>query len=536
MFRSASRPAGPCSSAGQDRARRVSVADRCKSTYPEARRPGAPDRAPDAPQLPSRTEVLARMPKLSARRLTLLVGLSGLIPLLLLLSPVSALASHSQVSVFEEDSVASAPAQVMQELRHLGSTEIRVVVHWSDLAPSPSSSRRPRFNAADPAAYPASKWARVDNAVRQAQAKGVKVMLTVTGHAPKWAFGRGEPPDPHNSLGAWKPSASEYGKFFTALAKRYNGRYHGLPAVRTWELYNEPNFGESLAPQSVGPVYTSAVMYRGLVATAWKALKSNGHPHDTILIGSLAARGQTTPRVFGETPPLLFVRELYCLDRSFHFFRGSAARLHGCPSSVGAFRRLNPGLFNSSGFAFHPYPLGIDQTVPPNRTRTPNPNYAALSQLPTFVRGLDRAPRADGSAERFQLWNPQYGYTSNPPNHAGVSLVNQAAYLDWAEYLSWKNSRVASFMQYLLVDPNPSVGVVEFGGFSSGLIFYPTFMDGGTKPSLDAWRLPLFLPKTSGRKGHGLEVWGCVRPAVYAFRDRRGAQTGHIQFKANGSA
>src|SRR5207248_10866707 len=114
------------------------------------------------------------------RCLTLLRGLIGQIPLLVRLCPVSALASHSQVSVFEEGGVASTPAQVMQELRHQGSTEIRVVVHWSDLAPSPSSSRRPRFNAADPAAYPASKWAPFDNAVRQAQAKGVKAMLTVT--------------------------------------------------------------------------------------------------------------------------------------------------------------------------------------------------------------------------------------------------------------------------------------------------------------------------------------------------------------------
>ena len=484
------------------------------------------------------------MPTISARRLSLLIGLSVVIPVLHVLAPASALASRNQVSLFEEDSAvgsAGAASQVLQELRHLGSTDIRVAVHWTDLAPSPNSSRRPKFNASDPNAYAASKWAPYDNAVNQAQRFGVKVLMTVTGHAPKWAFGPGEPPDPHGLLGAWKPSASEYGKFFTALAKRYR-------TVHSWEIYNEPNFGESLSPQSVGPVYTSAVMYRGLVSSAWKALKANGHGRDTILIGSLAAHGQNTPRVFGETPPVLFVRELYCLDRNYRPLRGGAARTHSCPASTSTFRRLNPGLFNSSGFAIHPYPLGPDMTLPPTRTRLHNPNYAGFSQLPSFTRALDRALRADGSGKRFPLWNTEYGYISNPPNSNGVSLANQATYLDWAEYLSWKNPRVASFMQYLLIDatndapPNP-----ECGGFSSGLLFYPgptttspcksnVGPPGSPKPALDAWRLPLFMPQASGRKGGSLEVWGCVRPAAYAFQDTHRPQTAQVQFKANGSS
>src|SRR5437764_4622231 len=241
------------------------------------------------------SKLSARLPSISAlrgtRALVAMLGLAGLIGLLHLLSPASALASGNQVSIFEEDSVVGNPVQLLQELRHLGSTQIRIVIHWSDIAPNSSSSRRPSFNASDPAAYPATKWRALDAAIRQAQADGVQALVTITGHVPKWAFGKGEPPDPHNSLGAWKPSASEYGKFFNAVAKRYSGHYQRSPAVRAWEIYNEPNFGQSLSPQSVGPVYTSAVMYRALVSNAWKALKANGHGRDTILIGSLAAHG-----------------------------------------------------------------------------------------------------------------------------------------------------------------------------------------------------------------------------------------------------
>ncbi len=51
------------------------------------------------------------------------------------------------------------------------------------------------------------------------------------------------------------------------------------------------------------------------------------------------------------------------------------------------------------------------------------------------------------------------------------------------------------------------------GGFTSGLLF----ANGKPKPGYAAYRLPLFLPVTSARRGRSLEVWGCVRPARYAI-------------------
>jgi hypothetical protein len=485
------------------------------------------------------------MPKLSVRHLAI-AAVGGLLPVLYLLAPTSALASHSQTGLMEEDSVTGTPTTVLQEERHLGVNEIRLVIHWADLAPSATSTRRPNFNAANPAAY-GNVWGPYDAVMRQAKADGVKVLITVTGHAPQWAWGPKPPPDPNHSLGAWKPSASEYGKFVQALGTRYSGRYQGLPAVRTWQIYNEPNFGEDLAPQSVGSLFTGAVMYRGLISAAWTALHRSGHGRDTIIIGALAARGQRVPNIIGDTLPLVFVRELYCLDRNYHLFRGSAAKQRGCPTSASAFRRQNPGLFNASGFAVHPYPLGPDQTLPPNRTNSHDPNTVAFAQIPLFTKGLDRALKADGSGKHYPIWNTEYGYISKPPRTDGVSLDNQAYYLNWAEYLSWKNPRIASFMQYLLIDPDPTHGVVSCGGFASGLIFNPAMtptpggcaggaVGGAAKPALDAWRLPLYLPSTSTRKGRSLEVWGCLRPAAYAFADTHRAQTGLIQFKPSGSA
>ena len=87
-------------------------------------------------------------------------------------------------------------------------------------------------------------------------------------------------------------------------------------------------------------------------------------------------------------------------------------------------------------------------------------------------------------------------------------------------------------MQYLLWDPNPTVNVPEFGGFASGLVFY----GGAPKPGYNAYRLPLFLPITSTRRGRSLEVWGGVRPAHYASLDTHGTpQQVQIQFQRGSS-
>lgn len=191
-------------------------------------------------------------------------------------------------------------------------------------------------------------------------------------------------------------------------------------------------------------------------------------------------------------------------------------------------------MFDASGFAIHPYPLGSDSNSPPNRTNSPDPSYASLSQLPQMASTLARVLRAYRFRARLPIWNTEYGYVTNPPNSSAhnVSPATQAYYLNWAEYLSWRNPAVRSFSQYLLEDPNPTVGTPEYGGFASGLLFF----GGRPKPSYDAWRLPIYLPRTTARAGHPLMVWGCVRPAYYAAVDTHQPQRAYIEFKPRGGA
>ena len=49
--------------------------------------------------------------------------------------------------------------------------------------------------------------------------------FTVSGGAPQWAEAKVPIPGGWDQFFAYKPNASEYGKFMTAVARRYNGKF-----------------------------------------------------------------------------------------------------------------------------------------------------------------------------------------------------------------------------------------------------------------------------------------------------------------------
>lgn len=493
------------------------------------------------------------MPSITRARLT--VGLALVIAgVWLLYAPPRASANTGQIAMFQDDSqLLAEPGPTLQQLRDLGVGVIRVSLHWENVAPAqrPSTS-----SAADPTAYPG--WGIYDEIVQDARSDGIVVDFSLGGPAPRWAIGPGQPVD-GGFGGGWKPSASAFKQFVQAAGTRYSGSYdptmgksvpgdpNALPRVSFWEIWNEPNFGGDLSPQAVkgSTVPTSPVMYRNLLDAGWSGLQSAGHGRDTIVIGNLDARGQSgraapgapqgLPGNFGATKPLQFVRTLYCVDSNYKQLRGRAAAVVACPTNSGASRRFrfaHPALFRASGFATHPYPVNR----PPTEANSADPDYTEFSNLPRFASTLDRIQRIYGSRTHFRIYNNEYGYITNPPNHSltplnphgqFVSPATAATYMNWAEYLSWRNPRIASTMQYLLVDPNPRMAP-EFGGFASGLIFY----GGKRKPGYDAYRLPLFLPITTARSSRqSLEVWGCLRPAAYARLDTGTPQRVQIQYQ-----
>jgi hypothetical protein len=444
-------------------------------------------------------------------------------------------------TIFEAQSeLSSNPGPTLDLLKRLGVDDVKVFMPWGSIAPDALSHTRPRFDASSPAAYPAANWTSYDTIVRDAAQRHIGLDLALEAPAPLWATGPGVPAGTSASfLGSWEPSPKEFGLFVTAVGARYSGHYTPpgastpLPAVDFWSIWNEPNYGQQLAPQAIdnSTVESSPATYRSLLDAAWSALQGTGHAGNTVLIGEIAPRGVTGagfPGDFSGMVPLQFIRALYCVDGSLKPLQGEQAALRGCPTTAAAsqaFPRDNPGLFEAKGFAFHPYPQG---QVPPNVPTAPDglgAEYADLPQLPALERTLDGALAAYGSSYRFPLYDTEFGYQTNPPEKIlrAISPTQAAYYENWAEYISWSDPRVASWDQYLLADPPPP------SMFDTGI----EFSGGAHKvPLYAAFRMPIYLPVTVAKAGHALQVWGCVRPAHYAMQGPHVPQFASIQLQS----
>ncbi|MGI8713653.1 MAG: hypothetical protein ACR2NR_10810 [Solirubrobacteraceae bacterium] len=424
------------------------------------------------------------------------------------------------------------PVPSMNLLHRLGVDDVRLDMNWSRIAPDPVSFHAPAFDATDPDAYPATSWAVYDAILRGLTARHIGVDLALIGPPPFWAEGRGDPK--RTTQAQWKPDAAQYAHWVTAVGTRYSGHFtppgatHPLPRIDFWSIWNEPNNGQDLAPETPhpgSPVEVAPKLYRGLVNAAWAALHATGHGRDRILIGELAPAGATfkgAPGLFSAMTPLRFLRALYCVGSDYQQLRGTQARERGCPATAAGsarFPQQNPGLFSASGFAVHPY----DFTSLAPDVRTPNePDYAELAALPTVESTLDQLQRAYGSDTRFPLWSTEYGYITNPPNpQYAVTPTLAAYYLNWAEYLTWKDPRIRSYDQFLITDPPGTAP------FSTGLIT----ATGQPKPAFAAFRMPLYLPVSETAQGPSARGLGRRSACARRSDPDPPAQVVQIQFR-----
>jgi hypothetical protein len=423
-------------------------------------------------------------------------------------------------------------SRTLLTLRALGVDEVRLSVVWYYLlAPDHDGPTPPPgfatgdSAAANPASYAPAAWLPYDRAIALAHEAGLQVLLTVTAPGPLWAMGRGAP-NPKTAT-HWFPDAPAFGAFVEAVGRRYSGSYQAvgmhraLPRVSSWSIWNEPNQEGWLAPQS-SPSGATAVaprLYRALVDAAYRGLRASGHPptRDTILIGELAPEGSTRSGPMLPLTPLPFIRELYCVGADFRPLRGAAALAAGCRAggSPGQFVRAHPGLFRATGFAHHPYSFLTAPDVPLSQ-----PGDAPLSELPRLEHTLDAAFAAYGQSRRLPIYLTEYGYETNPPNpFRGVSLRNQSLYLDEAEYMAWRDPRVRALAQFELQDSAPDA-LYPRGSFGYWSTFQTglEFLGGRPKPSLNAYRLPIFLPSSRPAADGTLLVWGMLRPAAPGTR------------------
>jgi hypothetical protein len=378
------------------------------------------------------------------------------------------------------------------ELRRVaesGATAFRLTVQWNSVAPAqPSAS----FRAADPSDSQ-YQWAPVDAAIEAFVAHRLVPIVSII-DAPQWAM---EP-------GTTIPAPAQLAAFAKAAARRYDGRFHGLPRVRYWQVWLEPNLTPLLSPQLVNGQPVAAVRYRAMI-NAFAAVVHAAAPGNLVIAGGTAPFRDITPEVLAQNKdwgPLSFTRAVLCM---------SPQNKPMCDS------RLHFDIW-----AHHPYTSG----GPTHHALYPDD--ISLGDLGKLTSLLDAA-RAAGhivSKQPLQFWVTEFSWDTNPPDPGGVPTLLAARWVSQALYVMWKDG--VSLVTWLqLRDVPRSVGYLQAGLYYDG----ETVRSDRPKPLLQAFRFPV----VAFPRGKEIYVWGRTaagvpgKVVVQRLVNRGWKTLGHVQ-------
>jgi len=197
-------------------------------------------------------------------------------------------------SVFLNQWGYSRPA-ALDRAQEIGVTTIRANVLWSRVLTGSQANRRTR------PAKPRYDFTLFDGLVDDARERDMKVELTLTGPAPRWATAEKVKPANRN------PSAKEFARFATDVAKHFKGR------VQRYSIWNEPNWHTWLSPAR-----TAAQQYRALFTGAYSSIK-RVDSRSQVVFGELAPQA----RPGASLSPLRFMRDVLCVDAKYKKLKGS---------------------------------------------------------------------------------------------------------------------------------------------------------------------------------------------------------------------
>jgi hypothetical protein len=280
-------------------------------------------------------------------------------------------------------------------------TIMRLLVQWNLVAKTRPSHPTDPFDSA----YNFD----IDEAVRAAQDNDQEVILTLSG-TPRWANGGKNP-------NVMPRRVADFTSFARAIASRYSGRFEGLPFVRFYSIWNEPNLEGFLTPQfdargrSVAPAN-----YAKLAAAAYSGIKA-GSPQAQVAIGETSARGSDKPTGLrpNHTP-------------------GTFAQLVA---------KANPRL-RFDAWSHHPYPFNPN-SPPSQRVRWPN---VSLALLPRFDAELKRWFKR----KSVPIWITEYGHETSPEAELGIPYAKQAAYIQQSISMASRYPFVPMFIWFVYRD------------------------------------------------------------------------------------
>lgn len=350
----------------------------------------------------------------------------------------------------------------MAEAARDGARIARIVLSWAQNAPArPADGSNP--------SDPAYQWASADAAVRSAVAHGLRPLLSIE-FAPPWAEGPHRPADADH--GSWKPDPRFLGQFGAAAAKHFSGRVAGVPRVRLWQVWNEPNLSAHLGPQYENGNIFAASHYRRMLNAFYAGVKSVDRG-GTVLTAGTAPYGDAPGG--SRTRPVAFWRALLCLG-------GKTLRRLPCS---------DPAHFDA--WAHHPYGVSGPRQHAINADDVAIPDLGRIARV---VRVAVRKKRALPSRAK-RAWVTEFSWDSSPPDPNGVPVATHARWLEGALYEFWREGvTTALWFQVRDQAPEPSYGATYQSGTRQS--------DGAAKPAERAYRFPF----ATGRPGPRTQVWG----------------------------
>lgn len=345
---------------------------------------------------------------------------------------------------------------------------VRLDVGWDSVA---TSTPTDPANPADPA----YDFAGYDAAIQEAAARGLRVMITFGG-APEFAQGEDRPEQ--GFAGTWKPNPAALGDFAQAVATRYSGSFGGLPQVRYYEAWNEPNLDAHLAPQYEGTKPFAPQHYRRMVNSVEQAV-SSVRGDNRVIAGSLAPYGD--PPGGSRTRPLEFLRDFFCLSNKL-----KAVKCSEKP-------RLDV-------LSHHP----INLSGPPRQSAI-DPDDASSPDLKNVVRVLRAAEKEGaiaGKKKRHPVWVTEFWWESFPDSRVEKAIPGLRKHGRWIQealYLFWKQGAEVAVNLQLIdtpIDPEKPQDT-----FQTGLLLE----NGEKKPAYTAFRFPFVTERRSKSR---LFAWG----------------------------
>lgn len=313
--------------------------------------------------------------------------------------------------------------------RRAGARVLRIPLDWSRVAPG--GPRMPAgFKPHDPA-DPRYAWGEIDRQVRAASSNGFAPLLYTQG-APLWAQ-TGKKIRPND--GPARPSPLALGAFAGAAAERYSGAFRGLPRVRYWQVWNEPNLNIQLMPQSAKGRPVSPDLYRALVNATARAVHAVREDNDIIAGGLAPFGGDTNDPSGGTVPnqerirPLEFMRQMLCMSRG-------AKPLQTCNAKA-----------EFDIWAHHPYTYGGPTH---SAFHADDVSLGDLAEMRSLLMAAAKAGRVVTRREPA-FWVTEFSYDSKPGDPKGLPPLLHARWVSEALYRMWQNG-VSHVTWFLLRD------------------------------------------------------------------------------------